>query len=186
MAQDSKKIINEVKAFARGIHISPKKVRLVTDLLKNMPLDKALTNLQFLNKKAGGPITKLVNSGVANAVHNFQIEREKLFIKSISVDEGPALKRFKPHAQGRAFPIRRRTSHINLVLGVSSKTVKAKIKPTVVEKIERKEAITPEKSESGKKSKFGFWRKTRPVSQIPSKHDVPGKHHTNLDRRAGE
>src|SRR3989344_6588416 len=110
--------ITEVKAYARGIHMSPRKVRLVSDLLKKLSVDAALTSLQFLDKKAAHPIKKLVDSGVANASHNFQIESARLFIKSLTVDGGAVQKRFKPHAHGRAFPIRRQTSDINLILGV--------------------------------------------------------------------
>jgi len=118
--------ITEVKAFARGIHMSPRKVRLVADLLKKMSVEQALANLQFLNKRAAGPIKKLVDSGIANASHNFQVPSDQLFIKSLTVDGGPTQKRFKPHAHGRAFPIRRQTSNINLTLGVKepSKVVK--------------------------------------------------------------
>src|SRR3989338_6235417 len=116
-----KKTVTEVAAYARGIHMSPRKVRLVVDLLRGLPAPRALSQLQFVTKKAVIPVRKLIQSSVANATHNFQIEAERLFVKHFSVDGGPALKRFKPRAQGRAFPIRRATSHLNLILGVSDK-----------------------------------------------------------------
>src|SRR3989344_374567 len=125
---EEKKEIREVKAFARGIHMSPRKVRLVASMLKNMSVAEALDNLAFITKKAALPIKKLVASGVANASHNFQIAADRLFIKSLTVDGGQALKRFKPGGQGRAFPIRKRTSHINLILGGADKSVKPKRK----------------------------------------------------------
>src|SRR5262245_10522838 len=123
---DETKTIKEVTAFARGIHMSPRKVRLVADLLRKLPVEQALVNLEFITKRAAQPLKKLLNSGVANASHNFQIGSEKLFIKSLTVDGGQVIKRFKPRAQGRAFPIARRTANINLVLGVADKAFKGR------------------------------------------------------------
>ncbi len=118
----------EVKAKAKFIRMSPKKVRLVTNLVKTMPVEKALNQLRFINKLASKPVIKLINSAVANAEHNFELQKDNLFIKELKVDEGPALKRSMPRAHGRATPIIKKTSHINLVLGEIkvSKTVKAK------------------------------------------------------------
>ena len=182
MAEDIKQI-KEVKAFARGIHMSPRKVRLVVDVVKGMTVEDALTNLAFMSKKAALPVKKLVDSAVANAQHNFQIASDRLFVKSLTVDGGQVMERFKPRAQGRAFPIRRRTSHINLILGVAEKAFKAKRKIQSAKK-EEKELKTVEAGETGKKSRFGFKRKTGKHSQIPMKQDPQGKY-TSFDRRSG-
>jgi len=107
----------EVKAKTKFIRMSSTKIRLVANLIKKLPVDKALEQLQFINKLAARPVAKLVNSAIANAEHNFEIAKDNLFIKEITVGEGPTLKRWLPRAHGRATPIRKRTSHLNLVLG---------------------------------------------------------------------
>lgn len=96
--------------------MSPKKVRLVTDLVKGMDIDKAEVQLRFVRKAAARPVLKLLRSAKANAEHNFKLEPSGLFIKSIIVDGGPVLHRWRPRAFGRATPIRKRSSHITLVL----------------------------------------------------------------------
>lgn len=116
MAQD-KKTIKEVKAFARFVHVSPRKLRLVADLVRTSPVDVALEQLRFSSKNAALPLIKAINSAIANAVHNFDWKRETLYIKAVTIDGGPVFKTFAPRAQGRAFEQRQRTSHINIVLG---------------------------------------------------------------------
>ncbi len=106
----------EIKAKARYIRMSPKKVRLVARAIHNMDIEMALGQLKFINKAATRPIQKLLNSAVANAKHNFGIEKENLYIKEINVQDGPTLKRWRPRAFGRAGVLRKRSSHIFLVL----------------------------------------------------------------------
>lgn len=96
--------------------MTPRKTRLVTDLIKGMEVRVALAQLGVMSKAAAKPVQKLVESAVANAVHNNKLNREKLFIKSITADGGPTLKRWRPRAFGRAAPIRKRTTHITIVL----------------------------------------------------------------------
>lgn len=107
----------EVKAKAKYIRISPRKVRLVADLVRGLKLTAALDQLKFSSKHAAKPLQKLIDSAAANAVNNFELDKNNLFIKEVMVDEGPTLDRWMPRARGRATPIRKRTSHINLVLG---------------------------------------------------------------------
>src|SRR6056297_225207 len=107
----------EVKAKAKNIRVSPKKARLVVDLIRGMKAGEALDQLNFINKKAVLPLSKLINSGIANALNNYDLSRDNLYIKEIKVDEGRTLHRYRPRAYGRATPIRKRFSHINLVLG---------------------------------------------------------------------
>lgn len=107
----------EVKAIARHIHMSPQKVRLVIDLIRGKRIEYARTQLQFLKKSAALPVLKLLNSAVANATHNFKLEATNLFVKSVTADGGPIIHRWTPRAQGRATPIRKRTTHIAIVLG---------------------------------------------------------------------
>ena len=106
----------EVKAKAKFIRMSPTKIRLVANLIKKLPAMKALDQLAFSGKRAAGPVVKLIKSALANAEHNFELAKDNLFIKEITVNQGPTLKRWLPRAHGRATPIRKQLSHVNLVL----------------------------------------------------------------------
>lgn len=102
------------------LHIAPRKTRAVTSIIKGKSAVDAETVLKFLRKRASTPILKLLKSAMANAKHNFNIERENLLIKSIRVDQGPVMKKFMPRARGMAAPIKRRQSHITLILTTKS------------------------------------------------------------------
>ncbi|MBI2607788.1 MAG: 50S ribosomal protein L22 [Candidatus Doudnabacteria bacterium] len=128
MAKEKIATIKEVRAHARYIHVSPQKLRLVSNLIKKAPVDQALEQLRFSSKKAALPIAKAINSAVANAVHNHDFKQENLFVKSITIDSGPMFKRYTPRAQGRAFMIRRRTSHINVTLEERERKIHSKRK----------------------------------------------------------
>ena len=106
----------KVLAKARRIRMSPRKVRLVADVIRGMKVEEAQRQLSFSKKSATEVITKLLNSAIANAEHNFHLEKTGLRVAMIAVDGGPTLKRHKPRAFGRSAPIRKRTSHITLVL----------------------------------------------------------------------
>jgi large subunit ribosomal protein L22 len=112
----------QVRAHARFIQVSPQKMRLVADMIRNESVELALEQLRFSSKKAALPMTKLINSAIANATHNFNLTRENLYIKALSVDGGPVLKRFKPRAMGSPSAIHKRTSHINVVLEERKRT----------------------------------------------------------------
>lgn len=196
---EEKKDINEVKAFARGIHVSPRKARLLVSLVKSLPVGEALTQLEFTTKKAARPLKKLINSAVANASHNFQIESNRLFVKNLRVDGGQVFLRYEPRAQGRAFPVRKRTSHISLILGVRKQPFRLKKKlippKREVKSLEEKSApLVQRPAEEEKKSRFAFWKnwrlprgkagkRARDTTQLPPKEDVKGKRYTGFDRR---
>ena len=101
-------------ARARYVRMSPMKVRRVVDLVRGMPVGQAASVLQFAQQAAATPVAKLVASAVANAENNFDLDPTTLVITTITVDEGPTMKRFQPRAQGRAYRIRKRTSHITV------------------------------------------------------------------------
>jgi large subunit ribosomal protein L22 len=106
-----------MKASATHIRISPRKVRMVVDTVRGKSVSQALSILGFTRKKAALPVQKLLKSAVANAAENDGIsDVDTLVIDRIMVDEGPTLKRFMPRARGRATPIRKRTSHIRIIL----------------------------------------------------------------------
>lgn len=106
----------EVKASLNYSRVSPQKARLVANVVRGQDVSEAIKNLTFLNKKSAGLIKKLIESAVANADYKKTIDLDKLYVKTIWVDEGPVLKRFRPRAQGRATGVRKRMSHINVVL----------------------------------------------------------------------
>lgn len=106
----------EIKAKARYIRMSSRKVKLVIDLIRGKSVKEAEAILAFVNKAAARPVGKLLQSAVANAVNNSKLEKEKLFIKKITADQGPSLKRWRPRAFGRAAPIKKHTCHISIVL----------------------------------------------------------------------
>ena len=107
---------NAALATARYVRMTPMKCRRVIDLVRGMPVDQALDVLRFDVHAASDPIYKVLASAVANAENNKSLDRRDLFIAQAYVDEGPTLKRFRPRAQGRAYRIRKRTSHITVVV----------------------------------------------------------------------
>ncbi len=119
--------MQEVKAKLSFLRQGPRKVRLVTDLIRGRKVTTALNSLSLINKSAAEPVLKLLRSAIANAKHNFSLSPENLRVAKITVDGGPVLKRWMPKAHGRATPVRERTSHIQLVLAeMEVKAPKAK------------------------------------------------------------
>ncbi|MDX6219461.1 MAG: large subunit ribosomal protein [Frankiales bacterium] len=107
---------NAALATARYVRMTPMKCRRVIDLVRGMPVAEALDVLRFDPHAASDPVYKVVASAIANAENNKSLDRRELFIAQAYVDEGPTLKRFRPRAQGRAYRIRKRTSHITVVV----------------------------------------------------------------------
>lgn len=126
----------ETTAKLRNLRMSPRKVRLLTDLVKGQTVQNALVQLAMQAKDAARPVKKLLESAVANAEHNHAVDTTTLIIKNAFVDGGAVLKRFTPRAFGRASAIHKRTSHVTVVLEgeVDEKKAKAKMeKQEVVE-----------------------------------------------------
>jgi large subunit ribosomal protein L22 len=107
----------EAKAIVKYVRISPRKVRQVVDLIRGKKVNEALAILRYTPKRASEVVTKVVKSAAANAENNLQMEKDELFVTSCFVDQGPTLKRFQPRAQGRADIMRKRTSHITIMVG---------------------------------------------------------------------
>src|SRR5471030_380712 len=106
----------ESKAIARHIRITPRKVRLVADLVKGKPINEALTILKFSSRKrTAKTISTLLESAVANAEQKGRIDVDNLFVKSLCVDQGPTLKRYASRAKGQGMKIMKKTSHISVV-----------------------------------------------------------------------
>jgi large subunit ribosomal protein L22 len=106
----------EVKAMAKYVRVSPRKARLVMDQIRGKKVEEALDLLNFAPQKSAYLVKKLIGSAVANAEENSEIDVDTLFVKRIYADEGPTLKRFRPRALGRATRIRKRTSHLTVIL----------------------------------------------------------------------
>jgi large subunit ribosomal protein L22 len=109
-------MITRVKATAKYVRISASKVRQLTPLIVGQPVHEAQRILQFADKGAAQPLLKVLNSAVANAENNDDLDPDGLIVANAFADEGPTLKRYQPRALGRAYRIRKRTSHITVVV----------------------------------------------------------------------
>lgn len=182
------KEVKEVKAFARYVHMSPRKLRLVADMVRKTNVEKALEQLKFSSRNAALPIMKALNSAIANAVHNHNFARENLYVKSITIDGGPVYKRYAPRAQGRAFVERKRTSHINIVLMVRENTGKSKhsvlsaIKPKKAEEAK----VHAEENEAGKVESENTKPKQGPKSEQKLKQNRVNQKRRLFNRKNGQ
>ncbi len=108
--------MTDIRAQLNQLRMSPRKVRLVVNAVKKQSVAAALDQLAAMPKRVASPLVKLINSAIANAERNFTLDREHLVIKSMTVDEGVKLKRYRPKGFGRPSPIEKKTSRICLVL----------------------------------------------------------------------
>lgn len=106
----------EARAVARFVHIAPRKARAVIDLIRGKGVDEALTILRFTPRNAAGVVAKVLQSAIANAENNFDMNRANLVVSKAYVDQGPSMKRVLPRARGSANIIRKRMSHITVVV----------------------------------------------------------------------
>ena len=104
------------RAVAKYIRISSRKVQVVIDLIRGKKVDQALAILMYTPKSASPVVEKLLNSAIANAENNLGLDRENLYVAEVYANQGPTLKRYRPRAQGRAYRIRKRTSHVTIIL----------------------------------------------------------------------
>lgn len=116
----------QVIAKLNNLRIAPRKVRLVVDQVRGKKTDKAQNILSFTQNQSAGIVLKLLRSAIANAKNNFQLDPENLFISKITVDGGPVLKRWMARAKGQTYDIKKRTSHVTVVLSeiVEGKKIK--------------------------------------------------------------
>jgi large subunit ribosomal protein L22 len=105
-----------LKAIAKYVRIAPRKARLVADEVRGKSYPEAVSLLRFTNKRAAKILGDVLNSAAANAEHNVDADPDELRVKTVKVDEGPTIKRYRPRAMGRATMIRKRTSHITVEL----------------------------------------------------------------------
>ena len=107
---------DEGRAIVKHVRVSARKAKLVIDLIRNKGIDEAYAILKYMPRNASEILIKLLKSAEANAVNNNELNRERLYVSEIYAEQGATLKRIMPRAQGRAFKIRKRTSHITMVL----------------------------------------------------------------------
>jgi large subunit ribosomal protein L22 len=106
----------EVSAKLKFVRLSPQKARLVADLIRGLPVERAVELLTFSDKKAAGILKKVLESAIANAEHNEGADIDELHVQTVVVDQGPTQKRFRARARGRVNHILKRTSHITLTV----------------------------------------------------------------------
>ncbi|GAA2292367.1 50S ribosomal protein L22 [Glycomyces scopariae] len=136
----------KARAVARYVRVAPRKARRVVDLVRGLPVDEALTTLEFAPFSAAEVVYKVIASAQANAENNLGLDPESLLVSEIKVDEGPTMRRYRPRAHGRAYRINKRTSHITVV--VESIQAKGSAAPSV----RRPKAASPKPVEADVKS----------------------------------
>lgn len=129
----------KVRSELKYLRIAPRKTRLIISLIKNKKIEEAQAILKFTIKRGSGPILKLLNTAIADAKNNFQLDPDNLYISKINIDAGPIYKRWRARSRGMAAPIKKRTSHITIILDElkSGKKIK-KIETPIVKKEEIK------------------------------------------------
>ncbi|MBU2539973.1 50S ribosomal protein L22 [Patescibacteria group bacterium] len=185
----------QIKVKLNYSRIAPRKVRQVADMIRGKGSEQAQNILEFTVRKPVVPILKLLNSALATAKHEFQIEATNLYISKIIVDEGPKLKRFRPVSRGSAHPLWKRTSHITLILDEIDPTAKKKTarskgktkgessfaKATADKKEESIEAIeTKPVQENGEISKEEDFQKKKPAYNTFERRDFKKKKGQNV------
>ena len=146
-------------AKLKYLRIAPRKVRLVADLVRGKKVEDAAITLRYTFKKASDPVLRTLNSAIASAKDNFQLEESDLYISKITVDEGPKLKRWRARARGMAYEIQKKTSHITIELDSKRRADVKKVK-------KQKAAVASTKSEETTEKQREMREKFRPESEI--------------------
>ena len=142
----------EVRAVSKSVRVSPRKMRLVADAVSSLPIAEALRVLEVTQQKAAISFTKTLNSAIANATNNANLDRNNLYIGTVMVNPGQVLKRFRPSTRGRIHPYKKRGSHLTIIL--KEKVVApVAVKPVVAKKETKEAVVKTEKVETkgGKK-----------------------------------
>lgn len=162
-----------VRVLLRHAHISPRKMRLVANTIKNMRVNEAEAQLFIHERRPAGPLLKLLKSAIASA-KSMNLEPEKLVIKEIRVDGGPMLKRWMPRAQGRATPIQKKTSHVTIILQETEKKVESNFVVEKKKKDNKKNKKESEKSKIKTSAEDEKKQETRADAKIESKTQEKG------------
>lgn len=181
----------EVRANTKYLRISPKKMRLVVDAIRGMNVSEAFDYLNFMPQKAARIISKTLRSAAANAEHNFSLKQDNLFIKSIVINQGPSLKRWRSRAFGRAAPIRKHSSHISVILesikeGESVVSPKEKLKEPVIQSRIKEKLEEQKVEEKGKDMPTKIKQKVKKIFDVRRKGKRRAKQHLDKVRAKGK
>jgi large subunit ribosomal protein L22 len=138
-----------IQAIANNVRISPRKVRLIADAIRDLGVIEAMTLLQTQRQQASKPLAKVLKSAVANAVNNANLDSANLYVSSIMVNQGPAYKRFRPSTRGRIHPYKKRGSNITIV--VTEKIISKPIAKVEAPKEEKSSSAKATEDKGGKK-----------------------------------
>ena len=154
----------EARAQARYVRVTPQKARRVVDLIRGIPAAQAQSVLRFAPQAVSEPIGKVLDSAIANATNNFNLNPDGLIVSAAFVDEGPTMKRIRPRAQGRAYRVRKRTSHITVIVATPDELT---VKPSAKKKSAAAEApaAEPAKKAPAKKAAAGTAAKKAPAKK---------------------
>ena len=139
----------EARAQARYVRVTPQKARRVVDLIRGIPAAQAQSVLRFAPQAVSEPIGKVLDSAIANATNNFNLNPEGLIVSAAFVDEGPTMKRIRPRAQGRAYRVRKRTSHITVIVATPDELT---AKPSAKKSVAAAPTAEPAKKAPAKKT----------------------------------
>jgi large subunit ribosomal protein L22 len=169
----------EARAQARFVRVTPMKARRVVDLIRGLPAADAQAVLRFAPQDASDPVGKVLDSAIANATNNHNLDPASLVVAEAYVDEGPTMRRFRPRAQGRAFRIRKRTSHITVILETADalepvkapakKSTSTKAAPKAAAKATDKPKAAAKKSAEKKADKPEAAETTAPAKKAAAK-----------------
>jgi large subunit ribosomal protein L22 len=140
-----------VKASALNLRISPRKLRLLTDLVRGMYVDQAVTALSYAPQKGAEFVLKAIKSAAANAVNNFSLKPDNLYVKTITCDMGRVMKRYFPRARGSAFVIKRKMAHVNVELSEKSRAGKAVSRLELFKKKQSENSASEDKKDATEK-----------------------------------
>ncbi len=154
----------EVKAQLNHLRMSDKKVRLVGDMIKGVDAESALVRLKYVPRAAATVIAQLVRSAIANAEHNNNLKKEDLFVKQVIVNQGVAIKRWRPAAFGSAHPFKKHASHVTVILG---------LKPTAEAKPEKKSILRRVRKPKVEKAAVEKKSESTPKGESATKHKKP-------------
>ena len=167
-----------ISAKLRHLRMSPRKVRLVADVIRGLDVKVAKDQLEFMNKRAAKPLLKLLNSAIANATDNLKLKKDNLFISELKVDEAPTIKRWMPRAFGRASAINKRTSHINIILDTKGekpetheiKETKEKDKKKIDKDVKIVKSLDEVKELDKKESRLEEIKETKETKKLDTEH----------------
>lgn len=150
---------NEISAKLKYLKITPRKTRSLADIIRGLSAEEAKVQLMFSKRRAGISLLKLLESAIANAKNNHQLDVSKLFVKEIRVDQGPKSKRWTPRARGSVNLIEKKSSHVTLILGVSDKLPNSKY---IFEEKKKKEKVVAKADKGKMKEKADEIKEVKP------------------------